>query len=562
MPLKRIRNLGIETVVALIGTALSAMLLVVAAMNAGPLWRDETNTYNLAHMASLGDIWRNLQFDSCPLLWPVLVRACGMLGLANSDFGIRILGLGVGLLCLASLWLCQRWMGGRAPILSIALIGGLPAFVFIVGANRAYGLGCCLLVLTFGTVWRILQSPTRSRIIAAGLMCLLFIQCIYYDVVFLGAIVSAGGAVAFRRQQWKALWALGGIGLLSAASLLIYFPSIDPSLEVSFARSPFFGAATLWNGLRGAVSARSSADRGGVTGPQIWIWIGLVSAGIIAAILLQGRRAQQTSTPEAAVNSTNQRSDRALFCVASLVLGIIGYTAFLLKVQFFMPPWYYMEILVLCAVCLDGIFTASWPAFRPWGLIRIVFLAEMMLLNARPAWAEAHTRRSNVDVVADFLSRSASAGDLIVVQDAWEGITFNRYYRGQCQWLTVPPTDSHDLHRVDLVMAQMNQPDVMTPVLHAITNTLASGHDVWLVGSIPIARPQGRGPTPLPPQPSEMPTRWWYGSYLQWWNHQITTALWEHAQQGNLETIAVPNPVSHWEDVSVVRFSGYKPGPE
>jgi hypothetical protein len=167
-------------------------------------------------------------------------------------------------------------------------------------------------------------------------------------------------------------------------------------------------------------------------------------------------------------------------------------------------------------------------------------------------------------VVAAFLSHNASAGDLIVVQEAWEGITFNRYYRGQAQWLSVPPIDSHEVHRIDLVMAEMNQPEAMTPVLRAITNTLTSGHHVWLVGSIPIARSKDAppGPTPLPPPPSEMPTRWWLGSYLYWWNQQVTTLVLDHAQQEKAETIAAPGPVNHFEDVSVVRFTGYKPGTE
>jgi hypothetical protein len=103
MSLGRIAKLGIETSAALIGTAFSAMLLVLTAMNAGPLWRDETNTFNLAHMHSLRDIWDNLRFESFPLLWPLVVRGFGMLGLADSDMGIRILGLGVGLLFLTSL---------------------------------------------------------------------------------------------------------------------------------------------------------------------------------------------------------------------------------------------------------------------------------------------------------------------------------------------------------------------------------------------------------------------------------------------------------------------------
>jgi hypothetical protein len=566
MSVKPIPKPSAETVAALIGTAFSAILLVLTAMNAGPLWRDEINTLNLARMPSLRDIWHNLQFDSCPLLWPLLVRGCGMLELADGDIGIRILGLGIGLFFLSSLWLCQRWIGGRAPILSIALLGGLPAFIFVVGANRAYGLASCLLVLSFGKIWQLLESPTKSRILSAGFICLLFAQCVYYDVVFLGTMLAAGALIAIRRQRWKILWTLAGIGLVASASLLIYLPVIHRVPEyLPFWRSPFFVATTLWNGLVDAVAARSSANPDGPNGPQIWIWIGLLFAGIIVAVIMQRTRVGQATKPEVASKSTNQRrSDLALFCVTSVVVGIIAYFGFLLKLQFFMQPWYYVEILILSAISIDGILSASWPALRPWGLVRIGFLVMMMILNAGPAWAEAHTRRSNVDLVAAFLTGNARAGDLIVAQDAWESITFNRYYRGQAQWLSVPPIDSHEVHRIDLAIAEMNEPKAMTPVLHAIINTLISGHHVWLVGSIPIARWQDAppGPTPLPPRPSEMPTRWWMGSYLSWWNQQVTTLLLDHAQQEKAEAIAAPGPVNHFEDVSVVRFTGYKPGAE
>jgi hypothetical protein len=555
-----------ETVAALIGTAFSAILLVLAAMNAGPLWRDEINTLNLARMPSLRDIWHNLQFDSCPLLWPLLVRGCGMSELTDGDTSIRILGLGIGLFFLSSLWLCQRWIGGRAPTLSIALLGGLPAFIFVVGANRAYGLASCLLVLSFGKIWQLFESPTKSRILSAGFICTLFAQCVYYDVIFLGTMLAAGALVAIRRQQWKILWTFAGIGLVASASLLIYLPIFHRVPEyLPFWRSPFFVATTLWNGLVDAVAARSSANPDGPNGPQIWIWIGLLFAGIIVAVTMQQTRVGQTPKPEVASKSTNQRrSDLALFCVTNVVVGIIAYFGFLLKLQFFMQPWYYVEILILSAISLDGILSASWPALRPWGLVRIGFLVMMMILNARPAWAEAHTRRSNLDRVSAFLTGNARAGDLIVIQDAWESITFNRYYRGHAQWLSVPPIDSHEVHRIDLVIAEMNEPKAMTPVLRAITNALISGHHVWLVGSIPIARWQDAppGPTPLPPRPSEMPTRWWMGSYLSWWNQQVTTLLLDHAQQEKAEEIAAPGPVNHFEDVSVARFTGYKPGTE
>jgi hypothetical protein len=566
MSVRRIPKPGIETAAALIGTAFSATLLVLTAMNAGPLWRDETNTFNLARMPSLGDIWHNLQFESCPLLWPLLLRGWGTLGHTDSDMGIRILGLGIGLFFLISLWLCQRWIRGCTPTLSIALLGALPAFIFVVGANRAYGLAACLLVLSFGKIWQLLESPTKSRIFSAGFICLLFVQCVYYDVIFLGAMLAAGALLAIRRQQWKILWTMAGIGLMAGASLLIYLPIVHRVPEyLPFWRSPFFDAATLWSGLSNTLAARSSANPDGASGPQIWIWTALLLAGAIVAFIKQRTRVHQTPKPEVASKSVDsERADLALFCVTSMVVGTLGYFGFLAKLQFFLQPWYYVEVLILCAISLDGILTASWSALHPWGLLRIGFLVMMMILNAGPAWAEAHTRRSNLDVVADFLGNNASAGDLIVVQDAWEGLTFDRYYRGQAQWLSVPPIDSHEVHRIDLVIAEMNQPEAMTPVLRAITITLTNRRDVWLVGSIPIARWRDAPPgqTPLPPRPSEMPTGWWMGSYLSWWNQQVTTLLLDHAEQQTVETIAAPGPVNHFEDVSVVRFAGYKPGTE
>jgi hypothetical protein len=113
-------------------------------------------------------------------------------------------------------------------------------------------------------------------------------------------------------------------------------------------------------------------------------------------------------------------------------------------------------------------------------------------------------------------------------------------------------------------MAKMNQPQAMTPVLRAITTTLTSDHYVWLVGSIPIVRSSDAppGPTPLPPEPSEMPTGWWMGSYLFWWNQQITTLVLDHEHQQKTQTIVAPGPVSRFEDVSVVRFAGYHPDNE
>src|SRR5438034_3779299 len=55
---------------------------------------------------------------------------------------------------------------------------------------------------------------------------------------------------------------------------------------------------------------------------------------------------------------------------------------------------------------------------------------------------------------------------------------------------------------IDLVMAEMNQPEAMTPVLRAITNTLTSGHHVWLLWRTHIVctKDEPPWPTALPSQ--------------------------------------------------------------
>lgn len=289
-PQLRLPKPGTEATVALAGTLFSATLLVLTAVHAGALWRDEINTLSVAQMPSLSEVWQNMPFESFPPLWPLLERGFGILGMAGSDLEIRILGLCIGLSILVSLWLSTRWMGSRAPTLSVGLLGSLPAFIFIAGGNRAYGLAACLLVLSFGAIWRVLELPTRARMFAAGLVCLLYAHCVYYDAVFLAAMLAGGAAVAIRRRAWKVLAGLVGIGAISAITLLIYLPIIRRgSAYVPLSQSPLFQFSVLWNKLGEAVTARSSGFVG-PNGPEIWVWIALASGGLIMALFSQRSR--------------------------------------------------------------------------------------------------------------------------------------------------------------------------------------------------------------------------------------------------------------------------------
>lgn len=552
-PVKRSR-LDVETALALAGTAVSAVLLVFAAMYVGPLWRDEVNTINVAQMPSLHELWRNLSCESFPLLWPLLLRGCDLLGLAGSDSSIRVLGLYVGLFFLASLWLCARWIRCRAPILSLSLLGCLPAFIFIVGANRAYGLASGLLMVSFGMIWRVVEFPSRARVLWAGFVCLLFVQCVYYDVIFLAAMLAGGALVALRGRQWKTLVALAGIGAVSAASLVVYRPIIRKGSEhLSLGQLPSFHLSILWNRFSDAVAARSSGESG-ANGLEAWLWVALVVGGAAVALLMQRAQRRPAQNPVAVASTFPGRADLVLFCAVSMVIGVVGCFAFLFRLRYPTESWYYVEMLCLCAISLDGLFGANWPAARPWGLLRIGFMVLVMGWGMRSAWAEAHTRRSNVDLIAAVLNQNAGPGDLIVVQSAWVGISFDRYYHGRAPWVTVPPFDSHKVHRTDLLWEDMNQQlqgqEPMAPVLLAITNALQSSNRVWVVGQMLVVCPK---PSASAGQPVQ-----WAGTHLSYWEGQVTAQLVGHALYSR--SVEIPaGQVCLLEDLPLSQFVGYRP---
>jgi hypothetical protein len=540
----------VEAAVALAGTLFVVELLVLTAIHAGPLWRDEVNSINMAQMPSLKEFWKNLPCESFPPVWMLLLRGADFLGLAGSDAAIRGLGLVVSLFFVATLWLCGRWMGNRPPIISVGLLGALPAFIFIIGANRAYGLASCLLVLTFAMIWRMIEIPSRSRIFWAAFVGIFFVQCVYYDVVFLYAMLAGAMVVTARRQQWKLFRTLIAIGAAAGVSLVPYLPVVrQGTVYVAMGQVPVFHLSILWHRLNSALAVGIGVDK--FNGPEIWIWITLLLAGFVVVFIRQQRRGHVKENAGEAAPAV-LRADMALYCIVSMVLGVAGHMAFLAKLQTVPSPWYYVEMLVLCAISLDGILGADGPALRAGGIFRIGLMVVMMACSARAASQEAHTRRSDVDLIAATLGGKASENDLIIVEGAWEGITFDRYYHGRARWETIPPMSSHKVHRNDLLVESLHQPDVMAPLLQEITDTLRNGNNVWVAGTLsPFSAP------PPPPPPPGQPVKWWQ-SYLIAWSGQMAAHLEDHALQRQIVEIPVAGPVNSLEDLPLTKFSGYK----
>src|SRR4051794_30165090 len=117
---------------------------------------------------------------------------------------------------------------------------------------------------------------------------------------------------------------------------------------------------------------------------------------------------------------------------------------------------------------IDGCFSA---ASAPWrfGKYRWLVALCLGLWSFVPAWKTMHVRQTNVDLAANRLNQMAEAGDTILVNPWYIGVSFNRYYHGAASWNTVPPISDHLVHRYDLLKEQMEASDPIDPLLKQLT---------------------------------------------------------------------------------------------
>ncbi len=135
---------------------------------------------------------------------------------------------------------------------------------------------------------------------------------------------------------------------------------------------------------------------------------------------------------------------------------------------------------------------------RAWGcggIAQVVIALVISIAGFMPTWQVAKTRQTNIDLVANSLRQLASPDDLVVVVPWYDGISFQRYFKGPAIWTTAPPMGFNLFHRYDLIKSLMvvsNQEEVVKPVLAQIETCFQAGHRVWLVGEGALPRPEQR----------------------------------------------------------------------
>lgn len=520
----------IELGAGLLATLLLVGVHVTVLRHAGALWRDEINTVNLATMPSLAAMWSMSDQDSFPILWFFVVRGWAALGGAGSDVGLRTLGLVVGIATLVALWWVARQLGAGVPLASLLLFAASPTVFHVGDSLRAYGVGVLLMLVTLGALWRALREPTPARLVLAGAAALASVQALYYNAILLLALCAGGLAMGLRRREWRAVRGVTLIGLVAAGSLLPYLRTM--------------ARRRAWDVLaRGSVElsdlAANFVDAVRPAGaPTLWIWLALfaLSVGVLSrrAVLGGGRPPEESR-------------DLALFLGGALVVGTVSYVAFLRLLGYPTKPWYYVALMALLAVVFDAALDALVAARAHARLARLGGFVALALLASTSVWREAHVRYTNVDLVAARLGALAAKDDLIVVNPWWLGVSFMRYYGGPAPWVTLPDIGDHRLVRYDLVKQKMAERAPIEPVLGRLHATLASGHRVWVVGTLLFPAP-GEAPGDLPPAPEGL-QGWRPLPYLVVWSRQAAALVRSHGAGIADVPVSAADPVSFYERV-------------
>lgn len=471
------------------GISLFAVALhVVVFQNAGGLWRDEASAVALGSMP-LGEAWASLPFDSMPMGFVLLLQAVCRLGLA-SDGVLRALGLGMGLLLLASLWFAARRFAGGPPLVSLVLFGICPVVLRYGDSVRAYGLGSALGIATLALVWDALREPTRRRVVVASIAAAVAMQFHYQNAILLAAGAAGGIALCLVGKpvaRLKAILSVAGAAFISLLPLLGRILATREAVDVQ--HRPIAVALAAQN----AALALSTPSR-----VCLACWILALLVVPLAAASFGLRRA----SPE--------DRERALFLLTTLAVTLAGYPVFVIWTGYEPNPWHFIPFFATLAVALDGLAAALFTRGR-----LAIATAVAAAAITPSSWAFAHGRHTNVDRIAALLNQRTTSGDVVVVSPYYYGITFGRYFHGAADWMALPNGDRPRIHRTDRVRDAMLQDDAIAPVRARVGVALASGHRVFLVLDQPIFRlPPALPARPLVPDPV---FGWHSGSSFRFW---------------------------------------------
>jgi hypothetical protein len=585
---------------ALAVTVVAVGLHVYFLLHVGGLWRDEVHLVNLAGLGSLGA----MSHDSFPVLMPLLIRGWEIIGPGKTDFGLRLLGLLIGLGLPAALWL-MAWKFHRTPPLPGLALLALNGTVIVFGDSlRAHGLGSLLILLTVAAASWFLAKPSWRRAAGWAVLAVLSVQTLFQNAIFIAAICAGAWTVCARQKAGRTALKVFLVGLTAAVSLLPYLPNfvslnagagslrtgIEPGrLQATFATAfgypldqcrwlwPVFLLTMLAVGLAAIFPRRKTAGEiplpkcfpparwtlllAALVAATGFLWFAAAPANhwwifpalALAVVWLDEKYFSAEKTP--ADSPGGDGGNLALFGGVTLLVAAIGFAAFLWYAALPTEQWYFIPLLALAAGCFEiGLPVRGHARAAVLGFsIVVMAVAGVVVFADQKA---VNWRLTNIDLLCQRLATEAAPEDLVVVSPWYCGITFERYFKGPAHWETAPPLSDHSLARYDLVHAQMQKPRVMQPLIEQAEAVLRAGHRVWLVGMMAIPEPGAPLPADLPPPP--LPHSGWSDRpYTETWVLQANQFLSNHSREFKMVYETPLGNLNFMENVQLYRVEGW-----
>jgi hypothetical protein len=531
-----VRPERLAVALGLLLTLAIAALHVVYNRHAGPLWRDEVNSLNVALMPSLGEVLATSGYDSFPAAWTLLLHAWVRSGLGATTDGLRLLGLAIGLGTLAIIWWTGRRLGVAAPLATLLLVGMSPTTIIYGDEVRGYGLALLAILWVVGALWGVVQRPSGGRIAVAQAAAILAVQSHYVNCFLLLGVSLAAAGVCVARRAWRACVAIFAIGAVAALSLAVNLPGLRYAAGLAPIYRGSWDLAWFANML---MSARA---------PDVpvleWAW--LVALAVAIPGLVLGIRA-------------GRDGDRVRYVAAALVLASLAFAVFLRLVQVRSMYWYYLPILAFAALCADVALDELARRVRRVWPAQLVAVA-LVALAALPSVASAvRIRMTNLDVIAATISKDARPDDLVVVLPWYYGISFAHHYRGATPWITLPAFDDHRFHFFTTLAEKMRRGDAVGAELERVARTLQDGGRVWVVGTPSVPPP---GETAAPPAPAtDLATAPPAGDYEEAWERQLGGLLRDRGRDTWKVQLADVGRVNVWENHPLLLVEGWRPAP-
>ena len=520
-------------------TTSAVYFLFLFVLHAGGLWRDETNTFNLAS-SSLAGMWDKLEYDSFPAFWPVAFGLVIKFG-GTSDLFLRLLGALMGVGLIVCLWFNAFSLRYRLPLMALSLLMFCPSIILWGCSMRAYGIGMIAACLIYTLVWKYVEECSVKNLLLLFLVCLAGVHTLYYNAVVVLICILSGSAALLLERKSKNILLMGMVGFVSAVSMLVYAPVISRVETWSVSVKTDYTLSLFISKLHETLSPGGSL--------ALWAWCLVIPV----ALTLGGKYLMESKT-----RGDIKMHARLLYPFLVLLLMVPAYFIFLKKLSYVTQPWYYFILMVIVAVSVDTILgiLAKVPAINNGRLISAGLLLVSALFVCPPVIS---MRLTNIDLLSAMLNKDAKKQDLILVYPWWDGITFDRYYHGEAPWRTIPEISDHKLVHYDLIKEHMGNPDqaeVLRSTYVDIQTTLESGNTVFLLGE-PMFPQSGQAVPVLPPAP-QTPWGWQDGPYCITWSMQVADYLLKHSVEQTQLQRDQSLKVNPHENANLYLFKGWK----